>query len=234
MTNFEEALIRVAERTLDNREQLNRSKMQRRTKFSDLYGIEYLRQGDKDHPATFYISVSPDFVYYERFALKLQILPFTSTVNGFSGGGASSETTLTTSLQDTVNGTRLILHEPTISPNPHSHTIGGGALSHGIYFVNTTSTNWRLKIHDVDITDYLIEQQGGAWIHGEGIYPNNRLDDLEDFYDVLDVACVLDAEGRTSDVNKLLTPEFKKVEIYSDSPFQVAAMVYMKYSMVNR
>lgn len=234
MTNYNEALLRVAERTLDNREQLKKSTQQRRTKFSDLYGVEYLRQGDSDNPATFYISVSPDFVYYERFAFKFQIMPFVSTVNGFNGGGTTDGVSLTGHLQDTVSGSRLILHEPTVTPNPHNHTVGGGTISHGLYFINTSSESWRVKVHDVDITDYLIEQQDGNWITGEGIYPNNRLEDLEDFYDILDVACVLNAEGRTADVNKLLTPEFKKVEILSDAPFQVAAMLYVKYSMTNR
>ena len=233
MTN-EEALIRVAERTLENREQLKRSTTQRRTKFSDLYGIEYLRQGDANNPATFYVSVSPDFVYYERFAFKLQILPFVSTVNGTSGSGTTGNETLTPDLQDTVSGSRLILHKPTITPNPHSHSVGGGSISHGIYTINTTSTNWQIKIHGVDVTPYLMAQQGGNWITGEGIWPNNQLQDLEDFYDILDVACTLDAMGETSKVNKLLVPEFKKVEIISDAPFQVAAILYMKYSMTNR
>lgn len=79
-----------------------------------------------------------------------------------------------------------------------------------------------------------MEQQDGAWISGEGIYPTNRLEDINDYYDVLSAACLLNAEGRTTDVNKLLTPEYKKVEIISDAPFQVATMVYLKYSHMNR
>lgn len=223
MTDME-ALIRVAERTIENRRQLKISTQQRRTKFSDLYGIEYLRQGDANHPATFYISVSPDFVYYERFALKLQIMPYVSSVA--SGTGSAVVDVDPTSL---TGGS-------SISPNPHDHTTQPHThnLVKGLSFVNTTSSNWRVKMHDVDITDYLIEQQDGAWIDGEGIYPNNKLEDLEDFYDILDVACVKEAEGLTDDVNKLLAPEFKKVEIISDAPFQVAAMVYIKYSMTNR
>lgn len=237
MTN-DEVLLRIAERTFENREQLKKSTTQRRTKFSDLYGIEYLRQGDANNPATFYISISPDFVYYERFAFKLQIMPFVSTVNGISSGGVTGSTSLSGNTQDvvqTINGkNRLILNDPTVTPNPHNHSVSGGALSHGIYTIPTTSTSWRVKIHDVDVTDYLKEQQDGAWITGEGIYPNNKLEDMDDFYDILDVACLMDAEGRTSDVNKLLAQELKKVEIYSDAPFQVAAMVYVKYSVVNR
>lgn len=234
MTN-EEALIRIAERTLENRKQLKNSTTQRRTKFSDLYGIEYLRQGDAQNPATFYISVSPDFVYYERFSFKLQILPFVSTVSGIGGTGATTgDTTLTPDLQDTVSGTRLILGTPTVTPNPHNHGMSGGTVTHGIYHIPTTSTNWQMKIHGVDVTPYLIAQHSGAWITGEGIYPTNQLENKEDFYDILDVACTMDAEGRTSDVEKLLAPEFKKVEIVSDAPFQVAAILYMKYSMTNR
>lgn len=233
MTN-DEALIRIAERTLENRQQLKKSTTQRRTSFVDLYGIEYLRQGDANNPATFYISVSPDFAYYERFAFKFQIMPFVSTVNGYNTGGTTDDRTITPDLQDEVVGTKLILKKPTLAPNPHNHTVGGGSISHGIYNIPTVSTDWRVKIHDVDITYYLIEQQGGAWIDGEGIYPNNGTDDLEDFYDILDVACLLNEQGETDKVNKLLNPEFKKVEIYSDSPFQVAAMLYLKYNHVNR
>ncbi len=232
MTN-DEALIRIAERTLENRQQLKKSTTQRRTSFVDLYGIEYLRQGDANNPATFYISVSPDFAYYERFAFKFQIMPFVSTVNGYNTGGTTDNTTITPNLQDEVVGTKLILNQPTLSPNPHNHAVSGGTISHGIYNIPTASTNWRVKIHDVDITYYLIEQQDGAWINGEGIYPNNRTDE-EDFYDILDVACMLAEEGRYTDVNKLLNPEFKKVEIYSDAPFQVASMLYLKYNHVNR
>ena len=233
MTDME-ALIRVAERTLENRRQLKNSTQQRRTKFSDLYGIEYLRQGDANNPATFYISISPDFVYYERFAFKFQIMPFVSTVSGVGGGGVTGDASLVSTLQDTVNGSRLILHEPTITPNPHNHTITGGNVNYGLHFINTTSSNWEVRIHGVDVTDYLIEQQDGDWITGEGIFPNNRLEDKDDFYDILDVACLMSEEGRTSDVNKLLSQELKKVEIISDAPFQVSAMCYLKYSMVNR
>ena len=224
MTN-DEALIRIAERTLENRQQLKKSNRQRRTKFSDLYGIEYLRQGDANNPATFYISVSPDFVYYERFALKLQIMPFATTVTG-----ATASTTVD------VNSTSLSVSGSAVTPNPHTHSTDAHThtVVDGVRLVSTTSSNWRVVVHDVDITAYLKEQQDGAWINGEGIYPNNRLEDVEDFYDILDVACMKAEEGETSDVNKLLTPEMKKVEIYSDAPFQVAAMCYIKYSVTNR
>lgn len=246
---YDDALTRIAERTVDNYRQLKRDKTQRRVSFVDLYGVEYLRQGDANHPATFYISISPDFMYYERFAMKLQIMPFVSSVSGvsvsgmsigsteltFSGGGgsASAETIDGTSTGQISGGGG----SGSITPNPHTHPVSGsgsGSVNYGLNFVTTTSNNWKIKIHDVDITAYLKEQQDGQWISGEGIYPTRDLEDVTDYYDILDVACVKSEEGSTTDVNKLLTPEMKKVEIISDQPFQVAAMVYLKYSHMNR
>lgn len=241
---YGDAINRIAERTVDNYLQLKRDKTQRRVSFTDAYGVEYVRQGDASHPATFYISISPDFVYYERFALKLQIMPFVSSVSGvnisgmtigstslsLNGGGSGAEIIDGTSTLDVTGG-------GSISPNPHTHSLSGsisGGVSYGLNYITTTSNNWRIKIHDVDITAYLMEQQGGDWIDGEGIYPTDRIEDVTDFYDILDVACMKNAEGATTDVNRLLTPEMKKVEIISDQPFQVAAMVYVKFSTLNR
>lgn len=221
---YGEALSRIAERTVDNYRQLRKDKTQRRVSFVDLYGIEYLRQGDADHPATFYISISPDFMYYERFALKLQIMPFASTVKGIDFSSA------------TIGDTSLSISNDSIQPNPHTHSLNDISVGadYGLVFVDTTSDNWQIKIHDVDCTAYFMAQQDGEWIEGEGIYPNNRTEDMTDFYDILAAACDMSAEGETSNANKLLAPEMKKVEIISDAPFQVAAMVYVKFSTVNR
>lgn len=221
---YDEALTRIAERTIDNYHQLKTDKTQRRVSFTDLYGVEYLRQGDASHPATFYISISPNFMYYEMFALKLQIMPFVSSVSGVDFQGA------------TIGQTDLQIQNGNITPNPHDHpvSISSAGADYGLHFINTTSTNWRIKIHDVDCTPYFMAQQDGAWIEGEGVYPTNRLEDVTDFYDILAAACDMYAEGRTSDANKLLMPEWKKVEIISDAPFQVATVVYPRYSHMNR
>ena len=103
-----------------------------------------------------------------------------------------------------------------------------------MHTIHTTSDNWTVSIHGIDITDYLIEQHDGDWITKEDIYPTNRLDGVEDFYDILDVASVMYEEGRTDDAKKIIVPELKKVEIASDAPFSVAAMVYIKHSNMNR
>lgn len=243
---YDEIINRIAERTYDNTRQLRKGINQRRNGMEDLYGVEFTHNGDANHPATFYISVSPDLVYYERFAMKFIIGAYESSVAGvdLSGGGmAIGETPLAigaSSGSQVISGTS-ILDDATvgsITPNPHTHSLGGGSMSgdldYGIKQIDTTSSEWRVVIHGVDITDYLIEQHDGDWISGTGIYPNNRLEDQEDFYDILDVACMLNAEGRTEDRDKLLTPEFKKVQVFSDAPFSLTAFLYLKYSHTNR
>lgn len=221
----EKFLNTIAEKTIDNTRQLKREVKQRRNGMEDLYGVCFSANGDANSPATFYVSLSPDYVYLQRFAFKFVIRPFVSTVTG----GTDAQTVQ-------VDNRSLSIANNAITPNPHNH--GTRPHTHnivsGISQINTTSSNWRVKIHDVDITAYLIEQQGGAWINGEGVYPNNRLEYLEDFYDILDVASVMTAEGRTADRDKILSAEFKKVEILSDAPFGVDAYLYMKYSNTNR
>lgn len=212
----------------------------------DLYGVEFTHNGDALHPATFYVSVSPDLVYYERFAFKFIIEPFSSSVSSVniqSEAMTIGETSLALSGGNgsrIVNGTSTVeeMSVGSIQPNPHTHETSGGTVSgsvnYGIKKISTASANWRVKIHGVDITPYLIEQHDGEWIDGEGIYPSNRVDSKEDFYDILDVACMLNAEGRTEDRDKLLAPEFKKVEVLSDAPFSLTAFLYLKYSHLNR
>lgn len=239
MISMDEAVARIAERTIENTQQLKRSKQQRRVSFTDNYGIEYLRTGTAGNPATFYVSISPDFEYYERFGFKFQIMPFVSTVTGIDGGSISiGSTSLSANMgSEVTDGTSTLdMSGSGITPNPHTHQTSGslGGLTYGVHTIHTTSDNWTVSIHGIDITDYLIEQHDGDWITKEDIYPTNRLDGVEDFYDILDVASVMYEEGRTDDAKKILVPELKKVEIASDAPFSVAAMVYMKHSNMNR
>ena len=218
-------LNRLAEKTVDNTSAIRRDIKQRRNGMEDLYGVMFSANGDAGNPATFYISLSPDMVYLERFAFKFVIRPFTTTVKG----GTESATV-------TVNNRSLSIENDSITPNPHNHTTQAHThnVINGMSFVGTTSNYWRVRIHGVDITDYLIEQHDGEWITGEGIYPNNRLEDVEDFYDILDVASMMTALGETANRDKILQPEFKKVEIVSDAPFGVDAYLYMKLSHCNR
>lgn len=202
----------------------------------DLYGTEFTHNGDANNPATFYVSVSPDLVYYERFAFKFIIEPFKSSVAGVGGGSATIGDTSLQGGEHYVQAGTSTLYVDDITPNPHSHSLSGGSsgLVYGINSIPTDSVNWRVRIHGVDITQYLIEQHSGNWITGQGIYPTNKVLGQEDFYDILDVASMLYADGRGEDAEKILLPEFKKVEILSDRPFGVTAFLYLKYSHANR
>lgn len=240
LVTFEQYLNMLSERTIDNKRQLLRSINQRRNGMEDLYGVCFSAYGDASKPATFYISLSPDYVYLQRFAFKFVIKPYQTTVTG----GTSAATVTVDLAQADVNETLLSTDFATyIMPNPHTHTAGlhgHGTQPHthslidGIAQVHTLSTNWTVKIAGIDITAYLIEQQNNAWISGEGIYPNNRIEGIEDFYDILDVASMMIAEGKTAECDAILASEFKKVEIISDAPFGVDAYAYVKYSNSNR
>ena len=98
--------------------------------------------------------------------------------------------------------------------------------------------DWRVEIGGQNITDYLKEQQDippeDPLFEGEGVYPSNKLDDREDFYDILDVVSVMYAEGEDDAAEAIIKPIFKPVEISSVKPFSVDAYLYLKYSNCNR
>ena len=241
LITYEQYLNMLSEKAIDNSRQLKRGVHQRRNGMEDLYGVCFSANGDANHPASFYISLSPDYVYLERFAFKFVIKPYTSSVAGVSGGGSLTigETSLSGggSGEYVIDGTSTLTEDSSgISPNPHTHTASGsiGGLEYGVHKVNTTSTDWHVFIDGVDITAYLIAQHDGAWITGEGVYPTNRLDRRIDFYDVLEVCDVLTDEGRIEDRDKILESRFKRVDITSDAPFGIDAYLYLKYSNLNR
>ncbi|MEE0897440.1 MAG: hypothetical protein U0L88_07415 [Acutalibacteraceae bacterium] len=252
LVTLDQYLNALSERTLDNTRQLKRDVHQRRNGMEDLYGVCFSANGDASHPARFYISLSPDYVYLQRFAFKFVIKPYRSTVSGVSGSGSLEidETSLSVSVNETsdvISGTSTLADTAngSVTPNPHKHTATGdlGGLSYGVKEIDTASTNWRIKVSGVDITPYLKEQQdidpsdplfdmSGAT---ERVFPNTQLkEDVENFYDILDVASVMYAEGETENAEELLKSEFKRVEIFSNQPFGCDAYVYMKYCMLNR
>lgn len=240
LITIEQYMNMIAEKTYDNSRQLKKDVHQRRNGMEDLYGVCFSANGDATHPATFYISLSPDYVYLERFAFKFVIKPYTSSVAGVSISDLTigdTELTVGGSGDYIINGTSTLAGSAEgVSPNPHTHSAesGSSGLNYGIKNIDTTSTNWHVLIDGVDITAYLIAQHDGAWINGEGVYPNNQLDDLEDFYDILEVCDVLTDEGKIAQREKILASIFKKVEIVSDAPFGVDAYLYLKYPHANR
>lgn len=242
MMTYEQYLNMLAEKTIDNTKQLKRGVHQRRNGMEDLYGICFSSNGDDKTPASFYISLSPDYVYLERFAFKFVIKPFSSSVSGVNGGSMTvGDTTLTLSAGEDyiISGTSTLADSPdTVTPNPHTHDASGslGGLSYGVKKISTISTNWRVHIDGVDITPFLMAQHDGVWISGEGVWPNRNLGDVGDFYDILEVCDVLmdGDEDDIEDAEKILSSSFKKVEIFSNAPFGVDAYLYLKYSHENR
>lgn len=236
---LDQYLNALSERTIDNARQLKRGIDQRRNGMEDLYGQPFIVYGDASNPATFYISITQDYVYLERYAFKFVIQPYQTTVTG----GTESATVTVDNRNLTIeeaNATNPHKHD--ITPNPHNHTTRPHShnLITGKSFVHTTSKNWEVWIAGVNITPYLKEQVADiedGWLgdKGEGIYPNNTLDgELVNFYDILDVASVLTAEGKTSQREALLRPELKEVQVKSDAPFGLQAYLYLKLPHLNR
>lgn len=234
---IDDAILRIAERTTENRQELKRTRFQRRTEFTDLYGVPFTAQGDANTPATFYISVSPDLVYFLRFQFKLIIQPFRSSVSGASSsGGTIGGTELDINPYIEAGTSTAVIGTDGVEDNPHTHSSSGGTggVNYGVKTINTSSEDFAISIDGIDITDFLIEQQNGDWIYGEGIYPTNNVEGKEDFYDVLDVASLLYNSGEKDVSEQLLEPGFKKLEISSDAPFGATLYLYCKYTTMGR
>ena len=218
----QEAIQRLAERSYHNKQNIEQSDQQRRHSFVDLYGVEYTRQGDNGFPATFYISISPDMVYLERFEFKLIISPFLSG----NGGGTNVATPV-------IEETSLSVSGGQISPNPHTHNLTSHThgLSAGIGSTPVTASDFRVYIENIDVTAYLMAQYNGEWINGEGVYPDIK---IGKDYDILEVASDMIAEGKKTQADKLTSSGYKKVQITSEHPFSVTLVNYLKYSHMNR
>lgn len=237
----EEALIRISERVAENKKRIDRMLKQRRNQVVDMYGVEYTRQGAANSPARFYISISPDMVYLERFEFKLIVQPFLSMAGSIgatsltaSGSGGYDVVTAQdmddilnadscSSLPDDTGGSGTTTG---ITPNPHTHSVTAG-----ITPITTTANDFRVKIEGIDVTPYLMAQYGGAWLNGEGVYPSLE---IGRDYDILEVASDLIGEGRKTDADKLLRAGYKAIEITAGSPFSITLVNYLKYSHLNR
>lgn len=79
MISYGEALSRVAERTIANQQDISQRKKQRRTGFVDLYGVESFKSVSGS--ANYYVSVSPDLEYFERYQFKIAIENATTVGN---------------------------------------------------------------------------------------------------------------------------------------------------------
>ena len=86
MITYEQAINRIAERTYENRTLWKQAIDQRRSTFVDIYGVpyefKYMGHDSDGYKYQTHVSISPDFIYYERFLFKLEVHTG-STINDF-------------------------------------------------------------------------------------------------------------------------------------------------------
>lgn len=102
-----------------------------------------------------------------------------------------------------------------------------------IIIEKTEATNFRVLMSGRDVTAYLMAQQDGNWITGEGIYPSTDIIDDDANYDVLQVISDIHAEGE-EDYDTMLEPGLRRIEIVGDKPIQATVITYLSYSHLNK
>lgn len=185
-----QALERVAERTIENRQKWKQALRQRRTEYTDIYGIPYENElkGQAEKTAEFHIRISPDLEYYERFQFKLVVSNAASTINTFR--------------------IWIIAPDPDLQPSDYPK---------------------------VELTEFF-EEQSVEWVTGNGYFPDddNGDSDAGAFYDVLDACSLMTADDRDDDVDTILEPGNKIIQVKSDVACDVTVQLFLKYSTVNR
>ena len=213
----EEAVEKLSQRTYNNTEDRLQKNLQRRSQVTDLYGVEYTRLGGNGLPATFYISISPDMIYLERFEFKLIVSPFVAmTASGLSNA--------TIEVNGDTSETSLSIVNNDISPKKHKHQFGFvNTHTHNITNTNqghnVTANDFTMTIEGVDVTAYLkaqFDDYGNTkWPNGAGVFPRNgNTIEVEDNYDILEVASLLHASGQHEDAEKLVSAGYKLERLY--------------------
>ena len=260
MITVENAITRLAELVTDRRHESRRIGLQRRNQVVDIYGVEFTRQGDgENRPARFYLSISPDLIYFERFEFKiiiesfrvplatdgitptfldviptaLNVNPTSLTVESANANVTLSDETFTQTPHDHSINPNPHHHE--MSPNPHTHALSPNPHTHslvaGMTYFNVDATQFTLTIDGVDLTPYFMAQAASV--------PNARwLDGTGTFpiegslmnFDVLAAAGQM-PEGQRQHV---LKPGYKEVRVTGDGLFNATLVNYLKYSHVNR
>lgn len=68
---LEKALNIIGERTSDNHLMLKQARRQRRTEYTDIYGVPFESEISDSRKSEFHLFISPDIEYWERFQFKL-------------------------------------------------------------------------------------------------------------------------------------------------------------------
>lgn len=231
--SLENVINVLAERVADRTDDQRRDQLQRRNQVVDIYGAEFQSYGDRGSPANFYISVSPDMTYIERFEFKVTIQPFAMPVGNNAGTSLTSvnidpqELDITNQLVRNTAGD-ITAVDSTIVPNPHTHTNlpHNHSLSAGVSLFTSSVQNFRILVEGIDITNELQLQYPNGWITGEGTFPEVGLKN----FDLIDVAGMLPDWQR----GILMQAGYKNVQMYSDGFFSVKIHLYLKYGHTNR
>lgn len=95
-----------------------------------------------------------------------------------------------------------------------------------IVIEDSSSTSFRVLIDGIDLTPYFQSQFNGAWITGNGVFPNKGTAN----YDVLLATGYMNEAER----NAILEPGYKEVQVVGNGDFSVKIINYTKYSHCNR
>jgi len=212
MAELDRAITTLAQQAVIRKKENERTQRQRRNQVVDTYGMEHTSQGDETSPATFFVSISPDLIYYERFEFKLVIEAFRIPLKTGTSGSVPQTEPVTLEI---VNGK--------ITPNPHTHEITAGITLDG-----NVGQTFELFIDGINLTEAFKQQYNGHWVTGTGIFPetSNGLGN----YDVLKAIEYLPEWQR----GVVLKPGFKKIEVRGKGVFHATLINYLKYSHVNR
>ena len=217
---YDALLAKMASTLVKIKQENQQGQYQRRTQVTDLFGMEHSAYGDSTHPATVYLSVSPDLMYFERFEFKVIIRPFAMPV---AGQGTTDNATAV------IKDTTLSLSGSNISPNPHSHKSDPHYhnLTAGVSLFPSKVSNFEIFIEGINMTN-AFKKQHPNWINGEGVFP-----DAADTFNNFDV---LKAVSELHDWQQgvILQPGYKKVELKGDGIFNATLVTYIKYSHPNR
>lgn len=213
---IDQAINVLAERTYENKRDLERKNLQRRNAVVDIYGER--QYANSNGQATFMVSISKDMVYLERFQFKLMLTGLTIPVDTSASG-----ITTTTSLA--ISGT-------SISPNPHSHGViyDMSGVTHASIPSGAKITGVMISIPNgsyVDITAAMDAQYGSnSWrnIVEYKILPD---EDLDRSFDIVQMACDLDEKG-------IISSGLRKIVVSTNVPCDIVLLNYLKYSHLNR
>lgn len=246
MNSFEDGIALLASRTKANKTRNSQMNRQRRTLVQDDFDKEYSCVGNADAAGQIWLAISPDMEYMERWEIKIIVEPF--TVPLASGSKALSPATLTIdpidlSISETKltgakntwdNGVKITpenhKHEitpshiqPTIKPNPHSHSVNAGVTLHPSAF-----TTMSVTLDGIDLTPMFKAQQGGQWItSASGMYPDTTLGNRYNIFQALDTL------GQEK-ASPLLEQGYHLLEFKADGLFSLKVREFKKYSFTNR